>query len=256
MTEHITRKVHYQLNTKNTSFIKICKLLKDLGIKNNKFHLKLYDKDLMNVDPYDSNLSCEMKSKIINEIRINFWYFIREVVRIPVSGGVKRYQLHRGNLALSWSLINNINTIIELPRQNGKSICVAVFYLWLYNFATINSEMMLMNKKYDDSKLNLRRIKEIRDELPDYLKLIDRKDKNNLTNLESMTNKNKLVAKPTATDETTADGLGRGCTQPCQWFTIYYDILIVFNNRAHYISNYICEFSLIAGKSFIRQSAA
>lgn len=210
MAKVVTRKVYYQLNTKNVSFIKVCKLLKDLGIKKNRFHLKLYDKDLMGVDPHDPNLSVEMKAKITQEVRINFWYFAREVVRIPVSGGVKIYELHRGNLALSWALVNNINTIIELPRQNGKSISVCVFYLWLYNFATVNSEMMLMNKKFDDSKMNLRRIKEIRDELPEYLKIIDSKDKNNLTNLESATNKNKLVAKPTATDETTADGLGRG----------------------------------------------
>jgi hypothetical protein len=214
----ITRKVYYHTTTDNVSFLKLFRILSDLGIKNNKFHLKLYDRTLANVDPHDPDLSLEMKSRVMKEVKQNFWYFIREVVRIPVAGGVKKYELHRGNLALSWCLMNNINTIIELPRQNYKSISAVVVYLWLYNYATINSEMMLMNKRYEDSKMNLRRIKEIREELPDYLQLVDeRKDQNNLTYLESALNKNKLVAKPTATDESSADGLGRGCTQPCQW---------------------------------------
>ena len=36
----------------------------------------------------------------------------------------------------------------------------------------------------------------------------ERKDQNNLTYMESALTKNKLVAKPTAIDEATADGLG------------------------------------------------
>jgi hypothetical protein len=217
-TKTVKRKVYYQTTTDNVSFLKLYRILKDLGIQQNKFHLKLYDAGLATIDPHDPDLSREWKARVLKEVKQNFWYFIREIVRIPVAGGIKSYELHRGNLALSWCLMNNINTIIELPRQNYKSISAVVVYLWLYNFATINSEMMLMNKRYEDSKLNLRRIKEIREELPEYLRLIDeRKDQNNLTYLESSLNKNKLVAKPTATDESSADGLGRGCTQPCQW---------------------------------------
>lgn len=234
----VKRTVYYHTTTENVSFLKIYRILNDLGIANNRFHLKLYDKTLVDVDPYDPDLTLEQKSRVIKEVKQNFWYFIREIVRIPVAGGVKGYELHRGNLALSWCLSNNINTIIELPRQNYKSISAVIFYLWLYNYATINSEMMLMNKRFEDSKLNLRRIKEIRDELPPYLRFVDeRKDINNLTYLESALNKNKLVAKPTANDEPSADGLGRGCTQPCQWydefaFLKYNDIIYAYNAGA------------------------
>jgi hypothetical protein len=218
MTRTIKRRVFYHTTTENASFLKMYRILKDLGIQNHRFHLKLYDRELAGIDPYDPELSVEWKARVVKEVKQNFWYFIREIVRIPVAGGLKNYELHRGNLALSWCLMNDINTIIELPRQNYKSISAVIVYLWLYNYATINSEMMLMNKRYEDSKMNLRRIKEIRDELPDYLRFVDeRKDINNLTYLESAMNKNKLVAKPTATDEASADGLGRGCTQPCQW---------------------------------------
>ena len=212
------RLVYYDTKTKNTSFLKTCNVLKNLGIKNYKFPLTLYDPKLMGADPYDPNISEEMKARVIIELRQNFWYFIREVVHIPVPGGFNVYGLHRGNLALSWCLVNNMNSIIELPRQNGKSISVCVFYLWLYNFATVNSELMLMNKKFEDSRMNLRRIKEIRETLPPYLQFIDINDKNNTEVLESAMNKNKLVAKSAASNEVAADSLGRGCTQPCQWY--------------------------------------
>ena len=212
------QRVYYHFSTTNKSFLEMHYFLKRKGITNNKFHLALYDPDLAAVDPYDPNISEEMKARVIIELRQNFWYFIREVVHIPVPGGFNVYGLHRGNLALSWCLVNNMNSIIELPRQNGKSISVCVFYLWLYNFATVNSELMLMNKKFEDSRMNLRRIKEIRETLPPYLQFIDMNDKNNTEVLESAMNKNKLVAKSAASNEVAADSLGRGCTQPCQWY--------------------------------------
>ena len=209
----LKRKVFYDINTKNVSFIKLYKLLKDLGIKKNKFHLTLYDKDLAGVDPHDPDLSIEMKAKIMNEVKINFWYFIREVVRIPVAGGVKSYEIHRGNLAISWCLYNDLKAIIELPRQNYKSISIAIYYLWAFSYGTINSEMMLMNKKFEDSKTNLKRIREIRDKLPLYLQVIDPKDKSNVTEQMSYVTRNVLVAKSTANDVTAADGLGKPIAQ-------------------------------------------
>ena len=45
---------------------------------------KLYDEDLKGVDPHDPNLTKEYKLKIIIESQKNPWYFIREVMRIPV----------------------------------------------------------------------------------------------------------------------------------------------------------------------------
>ena len=213
----VKRKVYYDTTTKNVSFIKTCNILKDLGIKNYKFPLTLYDPLLKGVDPYDPEISEEMKARVLLEIRKNYWYFIREVVRIPVPGGFNTYGLHRGNTALSWCLINNINCIIEMPRQNGKSVCVYIYYLWLYNFATLNSDLMVMNKKFEDARMNLKRIKEAREALPLYLQLEDPNDRNNTEVLESAISKNKLTTKPAASNEVAADGLGRGCTQPCQW---------------------------------------
>lgn len=146
------KKYYIQSNTTNESFIQMYKILSSLGIKNNRFFLKLYDKDLMNIDPFDEdNLTEIQKVKIRLEIQHNPWYFLREIVRIPVSGGLKRYQLHRGNLAIDFCMFNSINSITELPRQNFKTVSVLCNYVWIYEYATENSNILFLNKEFPDS---------------------------------------------------------------------------------------------------------
>ena len=105
--------IYAQMSTNNKSFLDMHYYLKSIGIKNNKFMLTLYDKDLAGIDPYDPRLNQMMKQKILRECLCNYWYFLREVVRIPDQGaqgsGVK-YKLHRGNLALSFLDLLNLNT--------------------------------------------------------------------------------------------------------------------------------------------------
>lgn len=225
-----TVKVYYDTSTENISFLKIHKFLKELGIKQNKFFLKIYDKDLVGVDPYDPNLTLEMQAKILREVRINFWYFIREVIRIKVPGGVKRYELHRGNLALSWCLTKNINTAIILPRQNYKTISAVAYYVWMFNFSTNNSQMAMFNKMTADAELNVRRLKNMIDELPHYLKLENPNDINNVKKIYSCTTENEVLAISSANNPVKADLLGRGNSMPITWydefaFMSYIDII-------------------------------
>ena len=79
---NILKKVYYDYGTQNKSFVEVSKILKDKGINNNNFFLLLLDTDLHDVDPYDRRLSKEMKNKIYEECKNNYWYFIREVVHI------------------------------------------------------------------------------------------------------------------------------------------------------------------------------
>lgn len=238
-------KVTYQLETSNKSFVDMYCYLRDKGIKNNKFFLVLYDRDLAGVDPRDPRLNEIMKMKILRECKINFWYFIREVVRIPdqggsVGGGV-RYKLHRGNLALNYGFILNWNMFLELPRQFGKTISAICWYLWVYNFGTTNSELMFMNKKHDDSKLNLARLKDIRESLPRYLRLNIVQGKNGEVqklpeNVETMKNyytNNKITTKPGARNKANANSIGRGCTMPIHW---YDEFAFILHNKIIYLS--------------------
>ena len=197
--------------TPNKSFIKMYKTLKDLGVRNNKFFLRLYDPTLQGVDPFDPNLTQEQQVRILNEIARNKWYYIREVVRIPVPGGVVRYELNRGNLALSWAKAMNLNTIMMLPRQNGKTIGEITDDTWIYHFGTTNTTILYGNKELADSKLNLKRFKDIVDKLPEFIKatILDiRKDKDNELEIWSARTQNTIKALSAGRDPSSADKLG------------------------------------------------
>ena len=226
----ITRTAYYQMSTTNQSFLDMHYYLRDKGIKNNKFFLILYDKDLAGVDPYDPNLSPIMKQKVLRECMSNFFYFIREVIRIKDEGGAagsgKRYKLHRGNLALNFGFMCNWNMFVEFPRQHGKTISAVCYYLWLFNFGTTNSEMMFINKKYDDSKKNLARLKDMRAALPSYLRMSESigpdgkkiKVPDNTQTVQHPSNFNTIRTLPSAKNATSANGLGRGLTVPIIWY--------------------------------------
>ena len=159
------------MSTNNKSFLEMHQFLKDRGIQNNKFMLVLLNPELARIDPRDPNLPMPYRALVLRECLSNPWYFFREIIRVPQEGqaaGVP-FQLNRGNLALLFCLMLNMNIYLELPRQTGKTIGADCWYLYLYNFGTQNSQMSFLNKKLDDAKLNLQRLKNIRDLLPSYL---------------------------------------------------------------------------------------
>jgi len=88
MSKQIVKlKRHYHYDTDNVSFIKMYHTLKELGVKNNKFFLLIYDESIKGLNPHDEeNLTEEQKVKIKRECKRNVWYFLREVARIPYYG--------------------------------------------------------------------------------------------------------------------------------------------------------------------------
>lgn len=236
-TNTVPLKVSYQMTTGNQSFLDMHYWLKLRGIKNNKFFLALYDTGLAVIDPRDPNLPQMMAARVARECIINPWYFLREIIRIPDQGGAVgsgvRFKLDRGNLALMFGFMNNWNMFLELPRQFGKTTSALCWYLWVFNFGTTNTEIMFMNKKHDDSKMNLRRLKALRSNLPSYLQMSESfgadgqrlKATSNVETLSHPSNMNKITTKPGARSKAAANGLGRGCTMPIHWYDEYAFIL-------------------------------
>ncbi|MGL5752561.1 MAG: hypothetical protein ACRCXT_18640, partial [Paraclostridium sp.] len=134
------QQAYYQWTTSNKSFLDVHYFLKGKGVQNNQFFLMLLDPDLANIDPRDPRLNRFMMQKVFKECYHNYWYFIREVVRVPDQGGAanggKQYKLHRGNLALNFCLVHNWNVFAEFPRQHGKTIAVVIRILWEFLFGT------------------------------------------------------------------------------------------------------------------------
>lgn len=218
--------IYYQRSTTNKSFVEMSQYLEQIGIKNHRFMLALLDPDLAGVDPHDPNLPLPLKRKVLMECCNNFWYYLREVVRIPAMGEPSKFILNRGNMAFLWLATMNINTIQIQPRQTGKTIGAAAFYTYVYNFRTTNTQISLLNKEFKDSKENLSRIRAIRDLLPSYLRfdavfseVNGKKVKvpSTATSMENAFNHNKLRTYAKARNELSAANLLRGQTFPLLW---------------------------------------
>ena len=222
------RKIYFQMGTRNKSFLDMHKYLEAIGIKNNKFMLTLLDPDLAYVDPHDPNLNQYYKSKVLAECMVNFWYFVREVVRVPAQGGSgtgSYYTLTRGGMALFFCTIYNYNIFLDLPRQQGKTLSASIWYLWAFNFATSNSTFAFMHKSLDGSKKNLLGLKDLRDCLPSYLQMTesftvgDKKTKaqNSVMTLSHSINRNRIITVASARTRVAAQSLLRGMSVPLWW---------------------------------------
>jgi len=251
------RVVYYHHSTSNKSFIDMALYLKDKGVQHYEFMLLLLDADLAGVDPHNPNLPTALKSKVLREVIYNPWYFLREVVRIPTDGAPKgiAFILHRGNLAMLFCLMLNINTMCILPRQTGKTYCAVVWYLYLFNFGTSGAEISFLNKKFEDSKNNLLRMKTTRDLLPSYLQMnamfapdgSKLKGRNSVETMEHPINGNKIRTVPSARDKTSAASLMRGRTTSIVYIDeyafikhnkiIYMNMVPAWNTAAHNAKN-------------------
>lgn len=60
-------------STTNQSFLNMHYYLKERNIQNNDFFLALLDSGLAGVDPRDPNLPTNIKARILQECRLNYW---------------------------------------------------------------------------------------------------------------------------------------------------------------------------------------
>lgn len=211
--------IHY--TTQNRSFVTIHYILKQMGIKNNTFMLQLYDKDLIDVDPMREDLPIEMQVKIHYEISRNIWYFFREIVRIPANENKLNFEVNRGNLAIIWAFMLNLDFSVLLPRQSYKSYTIDACYCWLVYWGSKNFDAVFFGHMSEIPLQNLERVKFVRDNLPEYLKLnVSRRDKDNKTYLtyEPGSFSNKIRTMAPGYSEDRADKIGRGASTREQFY--------------------------------------
>ena len=225
----------YDLGTSNKSFLQLAMDLKKLGVKNWYFMLEIKDPSVVKIDPFatdkntgKSSLSKDQITRVINEITVNPWYYLREVSLIPDIGGIGvHYLANRGNIAQAYCILHGYDSWLCLPRQKGKTQSALAIMTWAYNFGTTNSDFIFTNKTGDDSKTNLRRMKTQIDLLPEYLRFASiieedgtrTKSKDNATIISNPITKNTVITKNKATSYDTALSLARGLTSPI----IHYD---------------------------------
>lgn len=215
----------YELNTgildyqtSNKSFIKMAYLLKKLNIRNNDFFLYLSQPELQDINPHGEDIPTDIKLKIAYECKKNPWYYFREVIRIPGSGSIEGipYELNRANLSMMWSFFNNIDTTLTIPRQLGKTMSIqgVISYIMFINGIYISA--IMLTKDNDLRVENVKRLRDIRDNLPEYLidKSTYRKTIDNTERIEYKPLNNNYSTLVAQSNKIAAEKKGRGSTVP------------------------------------------
>lgn len=239
----------YDTKTKNKSFITVQKQLELLGVENNSFHLILLNPRLQGVDPHDPNLTIEQIMMVIQECKLNMFYYLREVVRIEEQGGnLIPFRMDRGTLAACYCFYNNINFYLMKPRQTGKTVGINAMLSWAFKFQGPNGDFLFSCNKEDLAKKNLRGMKNIINHLPKYMVKMGtetkdatgktiRKTDNIKTYREPAQNNGAMVAN-CASSEDAAETIGRGFTHIYQFFdeaefTKYIDIIVKVSGMSY-----------------------
>lgn len=198
--------------TTNKSFLRMASLYRQMGVQNCLWPLALLNPAIQGLDPHGDDLTEEQKTAIGIECKYNIWYFLREVVRIPPTAGPRPipYIANRGNLALTWTFINNIDIALIQPRQTGKSVSTDCVMVWMLYIGASNTKINMITKDHTLRTANVERLKGIRDYLPGYLIDKTSKDSDNQTGLTYNAKNNDYVAGVGQTSESAANNLGRG----------------------------------------------
>lgn len=207
--------IHYE--TKNESFLRLAEIYHRMGVKNCAFHLALLQPELKDVDPFDENLPIEIKAKVLYECKENFWYALREVSRIPVPGSLvpTYFQANRANVSLYWFFFNHVMVLIVILRQTGKTTMLMELVKYLLNFGSTNTFINLLTKSEGLKAETLKKVKDLFDELPDYLNFSTKKDIFNTDEVrlkEPINNSFKGALSSSSPKQ--AEKVGRGFTSP------------------------------------------
>lgn len=210
--------IHWR--TKNKSFVQMHFYLKNKGLQNNTFFLTLINPELEFVDPHDPNLTTQQKAMVLMEVLYNYWYFLREVVRVQTPGGASRYALNPALLAFHFLSELNCNIYFEIARQIGKTTAVLVRKLYTYNFKARHSKILFFHQDHPGSKRNLEELKKIIADLPPYLRMESAvsengkklKARSRVESIKHVKNGNSIITMPGASSPEKADTLGRGTT--------------------------------------------
>lgn len=203
--------------TKNRSFVELADLYRKMGVKNYMFPLALHNPALQGIDPFDPNLTLAQKVLVKIEVKENPWYFFREVFRIPSQGSPEpdKLRANRGNIGAYWLYFNHIDVALIQPRQTGKSIAADGINTYIMQIAGESTTFSLITKDHDLRVKNIKRLKLMRDALPEYLNTYAKNiDSNNPYGLTNKEYGNEMFTGVAQSSVIAADNLGRGSTSP------------------------------------------
>lgn len=221
-------------STTNESFIKMRDLLRNNGVKNCDFHMKLVNEKLANVDPLNVT-DVEIGRMILDEIQINPFYYLREIFRMPSeSGGMSPFTLDIASLTCLYLTSMGFSIYREQSRQTGKTTGESGALNINFAVRCQNADIGIFN--YDDvaARENLQRVLDYCSYMPKYLQLHKVRAKDNADNttdfdevdefgktvkvaVNSLLN-NRIVAKTVGTTAATGNKAGKGYSFSIEMF--------------------------------------
>lgn len=202
------------VETSNGTFLRYARLLLAMGVVNHSFCLALINKDLKKVDPHSKKLSKSEITAIINEANDNPWYIFREILRLPPSSGIipPKLEANRGNIAIYWLFFNHITTLLIQPRQTGKSVSTDSLMATVLTILAVNTKIHLLTKSDYLRGVNIKRIKDIMEQFPSYLRMRGKGDVNNTEKITVKKLGNVYATSVPQTSVKEAKKVGRGDT--------------------------------------------
>lgn len=209
-----------QWNTSNPSAKRMAGVLRSMGVNNYYFHLALTQPDLDGVDPYDENLDSLTMAKILYECNINYWYFIREVLRVTQHGSGKTipYEFNRANLASDFIFFADCDQFRVQPRQTGKTYGTQGKIAYMMYIKGDHLTVGMWTKDTNLLQENVQRLKDIRDSLPWYFVSKSSKDWDRKEGVSYAARGNYYRTFTAATSERDAPKLGRGGSYAIEHF--------------------------------------
>ena len=128
--------IHYHQDTRNSSFVEMTIALKELGFRDPFVPLTLLNPELAFVKPELLNNITDPDGSLREAVKIeaysNIWYFFREIVRVPQSGGhPTNYVLTTQGFASIYAASHNKALLSISSRQRGASVTLWNIALWL-----------------------------------------------------------------------------------------------------------------------------
>lgn len=210
----------------NQSFLQTAMELKELGIKNYYFMLRIDNPRIADIDPYKRNITGQEVAALMQEMRSNIWFYTRVVARIRSDAGIVRYGLHRGLAAMMWCFERSYDNCLTEPRQTWKtSGTLAGPLAWAFQLSQ-NLKMHFFGKESENTKRNLGTLRDDVELLPEWLRFTryfdsDGKVKKTPRSTEILKNKqlnNEVVIHAEARSLSRAQGMGRGASAAIIYF--------------------------------------
>lgn len=144
----------YSKKTRNKSFINMWHYLQRFNVENNIFMLGTLDKELSDFS-IDKYLSYDRedpsfllyKTRVINEVKNNIWFYFRELVFVPDKdnhGKFKHFELTPTTMLMIY-LYNKSSYIVT---ENNDNVIYTNKFLWNYNRILFGNDLIITDDVY------------------------------------------------------------------------------------------------------------